>query len=378
MGVFKKIDKDGQIVYGIDYYAYGRRYRQLVGPRKGLADAALAKAKVEIAEDKFLDKKKVVKIKFEDFIDIYIENHCRLNHSNVKKGAETQAKWLRNFFKGKYLHEIDTMAVEQFKRKRLSTIRPVKGKRVKEARAIKPGTVNRGLAILKNIFNKAIAWEKFHGKNPVVGVKMLNEGSGRLRYLEKEEVVNLLANCEGFLKPAVIIALNTGMRFSEQFNLKWNQIDFHRNIIHLYQTTNKTKREVFMNDQVKNALVSIKKHPKSSYVFVYKNGERIRDIRKHWFKALEKANIQDFRWHDLRHTFASHLVMSGVDLMTVKELLGHKSLNMTLRYSHLSQSHKQRAVDALSRCLDVKQSLYNKNEVESDNQVIESLSKQMV
>jgi len=94
------------------------------------------------------------------------------------------------------------------------------------------------------------------------------------------------------------------------------------------------------------------RYPDGPYVFCDKNGQSYRNIRKSFFTAMRKAGIIGFRFHDLRHTFASHLVMSGVDLNTVRELLGHKSLEMTLRYSHLSPDHKRSAVDILNRQMD--------------------------
>ena len=136
------------------------------------------------------------------------------------------------------------------------------------------------------------------------------------------------------------------------FRLKWQDVDFQRNIIYLHDTKNGEKRVVPMNETVKNALISVCKHPESVYIFCYPNGEPVRDVRFAWFEALKRLGITDFRFHDLRHTAASHMVMSGVDLNTVREILGHKSLSMTLRYAHLSQSHKQRAVEALAKHLD--------------------------
>jgi len=107
-----------------------------------------------------------------------------------------------------------------------------------------------------------------------------------------------------------------------------------------------------MNEMAKTALIRTLKHPDSPYVFCNKNGSPLKDIRKSFFTALKKSGIINFHFHDLRHSFCSHLVMAGIDLNTVRELMGHKSLEMTLRYAHLSPDHKRRAVDILSKRMD--------------------------
>lgn len=107
-----------------------------------------------------------------------------------------------------------------------------------------------------------------------------------------------------------------------------------------------------MNDVVQKTVIGILKHPDSQYIFCNNDGESYGDIKKSFFTAINKSGIVNFHFHDLRHTFASQLVMSGVDLNTVRELLGHKSLEMTLRYSHLSPDHKKRAVDILGKRMD--------------------------
>ena len=183
-------------------------------------------------------------------------------------------------------------------------------------------------------------------------VQFLKEPAGRVRFLEREEIIKLLSNCSKKLRPIIVLALFTGFRRGEIFNLKWRDIDFRRNIITLLDTKNGEKREVPMNEQVKTALIRVRKHPESEYIFCGQDGKPCHDIRKSFFTLLNKSGIKDFRFHDLRHTFASHLVMSGVDLNTVRELMGHKDMTMTLRYSHLAQSHKQRAVDLLGRKMD--------------------------
>lgn len=126
-----------------------------------------------------------------------------------------------------------------------------------------------------------------------------------------------------------MIALNTGMRRGEILGLKWRDVDIKRNVLYLRNTKNGDKREVPVNEQVKTALISTRRNPKSEYIFSKKDGSAIGDIKKSFLTALRKSGIKDFHFHDLRHTFASQLVMSGIDLNTVQELLEHKTIQMT-------------------------------------------------
>jgi len=322
----------------IDYYsAPKRRKREKIGTSKALAEQTLKKREVAIAEGRFLNIRKEQRVKFEDFADQYIENHSKPNNRSWKKSESYNLKRLKQFFAGKYLSEITPFEVQKFK-----------SERQKES---SPATANRGLTLLKSIFNKATAWGKFEGKNPVKGIKFFKE-QARLRFLEKEEIVRFLENCSEHLRPIAIVALNTGMRKGEILGIKWNDIDFRRGIIHLYNTKNGEERAVPMNKAVKRTLIAVRKHPESPYVFCDEKGNRYGECRKSFFTACKNAGIINFRFHDLRHTFASQLVMAGVDLNTVRELLGHKSLEMTLRYSHLSPDHKQRAVAVLESQMD--------------------------
>ncbi|MFH1014745.1 MAG: tyrosine-type recombinase/integrase [Nitrospirota bacterium] len=321
----------------IDYYAYGKRKRKKIGPSKALAENVLRKLRVEIAENKYLDIKKEQKIKFEDFADEYLELHSKPNNKSWFKSDRHNVNNLKAHFSGRYLHEITPLLIEKYK--------------VERSKEVSPATVNRNLACLKSMFNRAIEWDKAQ-ENPVRKVKLFRENNKRLRYLEREEIVKLLANCKRNLKPIVVVALNTGMRKGEILGLKWHDVDFKRGIIYLLNTKNGEKREIPMNEQVKTALIRTRKHAGSPYIFCRHDGKPYGDIKKSFFTAMKKSDIINFRFHDLRHTFASQLVMSGIDLNTVRELLGHKSLEMTLRYSHLSPDHKKRAVDTLARRLD--------------------------
>jgi len=119
--------------------------------------------------------------------------------------------------------------------------------------------------------------------------------------------------------------------------------------VYLLDTKNSERREIAINDIVYRTLLAIIIIPDGSWVFCKKNGERYGNIRKAFEGAKKRAGIVDFKFHDLRHTFASHLVVAGVDLKTAQELLGHKSFEMTLRYAHLSPEHKKAALDILCK-----------------------------
>ncbi|MDP8296838.1 MAG: site-specific integrase [Candidatus Orphnella occulta] len=328
MGVFQR----GNIYY-IDYYASGKRVRETIGPNKKLAEKILCKRLAAVTENKHLDIRKRKKIKFSEFADQYFELHSKPNKKSWKSDI-ANIKRLKSSFASRYLYDITTVNVEKYK--------------IARADQVSPATVNRELACLKHMFNKAIEWNKTDN-NPVKKVKLFKENNKRTRYLEKEEIEKLLGNCSGYLKPIVIVALNTGMRKGEILSLKWHDIDFRHSIINLYETKNSEKREVPMNEMAKTALIKVRKQPNSPYVFCRANGEIIKDIRKTFFTTLKKSGIVNFRFHDLRHTFASQLVMCGIDLNTVRELMGHKTLDMTLRYSHLSPDHKKHAVDILGK-----------------------------
>ncbi|MCX5657196.1 MAG: tyrosine-type recombinase/integrase, partial [Candidatus Omnitrophica bacterium] len=224
--VFKR-----QGLWHIDFRANGRRIRESTNStNKKFAETVLAKRLVEATEGKFLDMKKKEKIKFEDFVQEYLEVHAR-NKRSYESDLDN-VKVLKRFFGGKYLHEITHFMVEKFK--------------VERAKEVSGATVNRNLACLKCMFNKAIEWDKFDGKNPAKGIKFFRE-EPRVRFLELEEIEKLLANCSERLKPIIIVALHAGMRKGEILNLKWHDVDFKRDIIHIYQTKSGKMREIRMN-----------------------------------------------------------------------------------------------------------------------------------
>jgi len=234
---------------------------------------------------------------------------------------------LNKIFGNRYLFEITSKDIEDFKAQRL-------------AKEIKAATINRGMALLRSMFNRAKAWGRLRRPNPCDGMRKLRENNARMRFLSKVEIEKLCGACEGELLAFVKFGLNTGMRRGEIVALTWRDIDIHRGQIHILDSKSGKGRILQMNETVKGILLSLRKQPDSDLIFSSY-------FRKEFDEAVTAAELEDFTFHDLRHTFASHLVMSGVDLVTVSKLLGHTSIQMTMRYSHLSPEHQARAVGVL-------------------------------
>ncbi len=209
------------------------------------------------------------------------------------------------------------------------------------------------------MFNKAVEWEMVGSETlkRIRKVKPLKDEGKRLRYLSKEECQALINACDPHVKPIVITALNTGMRRGEILGLKWEQVDLKHGFILLDKTKNGDRREIPINNTLEAIFLdkNLIRPIDIPYVFYDAiTGKPYQNVKRSFYTACKRVGIKDFHFHDLRHTFASQLVMAGVDITTVSRLLGHKSLSMTLRYSHLAPSHMVKAVDVLDTVLNGK------------------------
>jgi integrase len=216
-------------------------------------------------------------------------------------------------------------------------------------------TRNRWQATFSLIFRVGLDNEKIE-RNPAARIRKKTEGGGRVRFLSDPEEKRLRAAIDRrfaeFL-PHFLLYIHTGMRMSEQYGLRWNQVDFERRQLHLIQirTKNGDSRTIPLNAVALNALRELivgKTRLRNDPVFPsVRTGDSLQGSRGWFSTALEEAKIQEYTWHCNRHTFASRLVMAGVDLRTVEELLGHRTLQMVMRYSHLAPVHQASAVDRL-------------------------------
>jgi integrase len=330
MGIRKRGKK-----YYIDVYYKGTRIRECVGESKRLAERVYAKRKAELVENKFFDKRKVSKTKLSELVELYLE--YSKTHKRSYERDRSSTKTLLKYMGDRKLNQITPLRIEEYIKTRLNQISyRKKGK-------VSPATVNRELACLKHMFTKAIEWSLIY-QNPVKKVKSLKERNKRLRFLSAEEIEKLLNCCSGYLMPIVKMAIFSGMRKSEILNLKWKDVDFHNNLILLTDTKSGKRREIPLNRTLKEVMLSVPRHFKSDYIFCHQDGKPYSDLRKSFNTTLKKAGIEDFTFHDLRHTFASHMVMNGVDINTLKEILGHSSIAMTQRYAHLAPSFKKKAM----------------------------------
>jgi len=237
--------------------------------------------------------------------------------------------------------EITAQLIAQCDRKRATEVSRL-------GRRIAPATLNRELATLRHLLRLAEEWG-YLPKAP--RIRMGKEPEGRLRFLSEDEAVHLLEACRSsqnpFLHAIVTIALHTGMRRGEILGLAWERIDFSRAIIRIEETKSRRRREVPMNRAVYDVLSALGGQKEEGFVFRRRDGGPWGKIRTAFARACVVAKLDAFRFHDLRHTCASWLVMRGRNLKEVQELLGHREFKMTLRYAHLSPDRLRDAVASL-------------------------------
>jgi integrase len=211
--------------------------------------------------------------------------------------------------------------------------------------------VNRALALLKTLFNKAVEWGRLE-TSPAARVKKLRESNGRDRYLDRDEACRLFAAADPVvLVPVLVVALGTGMRKGEILSMKWKDLDLVRGIITITDQKNGKTDKIPASGEVVAALGAIPRRGE----FVFWNEEtktHLRDVKKIFGEAVARAEIQDFRFHDLRHTAFSWMDQEGVKITTIQKIARHASIEMTRRYIHDRPEDQREAVGKIGGILD--------------------------
>src|SRR5574341_1991298 len=222
MALFKKGD-----IWYVDYYIDGRRKREAVGTNRKMAERVLAKRKVQIAENRYLDVVRRPKVTFEQLSSQYLE-YAKVNKLSWSRDA-LSIQHLTKHFADKTLTDVSARLIEKYKNER--------------RKVVGPATVNRELACLKHMFTKAIHW-RLADSNPVKLVKLLRENNRRLRYLTEEELRRLYHECADHLKAFILMAVYTGMRRGEILKLKWDDVSIDQQVIYVRNTKNGSTREI--------------------------------------------------------------------------------------------------------------------------------------
>ena len=327
MGIYKR----GK-VYWIDFYDQNRNRVQESSQSSNKRDAEdlLTLRKSEILRGVY---KQPVKITFGEFGKRYME-HAKANKQSWLRDQQMLENLHSFFGKERPLTEITPVSIEGYK--------------VHRRAKVSGATVNRELALLKRMFNLAITWDLFLGANPVRKVKFFREFNTGLRVLSAEEEKSLLQNASPYLQDLIRFAVNTGLRVGEIFSLRWSDVDLKKGILTIFSPKTYKLREVPINAETRNVLEAWWLGKKAEFVFYNPGtGKPFVDLKAGFALACQKAGIEGVTWHKLRHTFASRLVNTGVDIVTVKELLGHSSITVTMRYAHTNFDSKRAAVAKL-------------------------------
>jgi site-specific recombinase XerD len=332
----------------------GKQYQRSTGTEnKKLAENILAKVKTQIVEGTWFDVDQAKQHTFDELMEKYLNEHSKVNKTlRSYMNDKIYVGHLKKVFTGLRLDRVTPQLISQYKSMRLSD-----GK--------SPQTVKHEMNCLSHAFNLAVREWNWIDYNPCLRVQKPKVNNQILRWLTDDEEKRLLNASNAYLNgqlPAIItLAIHTGMRQGEILSLKWENVDMFKRAITIMQSKTKEPKTIPLNDTGFNMLLNKGKVVSmSGYVFATQNGTQIlnTNLQREFSKVVEKAKMTDFRFHDLRHTFATRLVQSGVDLYSVAKLLGHKDIKTTQRYAH-------HHIDSLRQSVRVLDSFFAKKDTKS-------------
>ena len=328
----------------VDVMVNGRRYRKCVGPDKRLAELASKDIEVKAAKNQldFLPKDSDLQKLFQEYLTYTKTNNSPATVKRYTAIIDNFKRYLIGLPFVTKISQLNTKVFEDYKAFR-------------KGEGAKPKTINIELQTLKSMLILAVKWG-FSNVNPAKGVEFLKVAKKQeARFLTKEECEKLLAHSDIWLRPIFFTFLNTGMRKGELEHLTWDDVDFVRRKIKIRAkgswTPKTEERDIDINDKLLKVLKEQKKKAIGSLVFHDGEGNLIdpNKLRREIMRVAKEAGFPDVtKIHTLRHTFASHLIMSGVDLPSVQKLMGHTNIETTMIYSHLAQNHLTDAVNKLN------------------------------
>src|SRR4030042_1832855 len=334
MGLYKR----GK-VWWMSFVCVGKHYRKSTETEeRKLAKRIYDKIKGEIAEGKWFERLPGEEKSFREMMEKYLDEYAskRVSEKSFRGYSKKPISYL-----GAYtLSEVTPKTINEYKVKRRND-------------GVGPASINRELATMKKAFNLAIKEWEWVEKNPVARVSMEEENNKRDRWLTTEEEGKLLKDCPLWLRELVIIALNTGMRLGEIISIEWKGVDLFRKTVTVFKSKNKEPRTIPINQTVFEMLKGKAKVKsiKTNLVFYTETHTMYSktNVDRAFRIGVKKSKIDNLKFHDLRHTFATRIVQSGKDLYKVQKLLGHKSPVMTQRYAHHYPESLRDAVEVLDK-----------------------------
>ncbi|MBY0529253.1 MAG: site-specific integrase [Rhabdochlamydiaceae bacterium] len=315
-------------------------------PTRREAKEWASKMEADIRQGRYFGRSESKERTFADLVDRYMKQKDPKNPKSFEK-CVVQLLWWKEHLKKYYLCHITPSTISELKELLLKEKTP-------RGTLRSQSTANRYLAALSSVFGMAVKEWNWLKENPVSKISRYKEGKPRDRFLTKEEIENLLNICKKSKSPhlyaVTLFAICSGARRGEILSLKWKDVDFDRQTATFRDTKNGETRTIPLGSSLLNCLLAerTKRVCISEYVFPSADGKRPGDIRGAWENAIKEAGLA-ICFHTLRHTAASHLTMGGASMIEVGAILGHKTLAMIKRYSHLSVTA---AAKVLSRMND--------------------------
>ena len=348
MAYIQERTKNGKPSYTVSIRLKGHKPVFATFERKTDARNWITQTESSIREGRYFQKAEAQKHTVSDLVRRYTSDVLPHKPRSAKK-YEYHLNWWEMQI-GKYLlSDLSPALISEYRDKLLNEVTYRKTKR-------SGSSVNRFLASLSSACTTALKDWQWLEENPVLKVSKFPETRGRVRFLSDDERERLLVACRDAVNKELyfvtVLALSTGARRMELWSLKWGEVDLVKGFLFFTDTKNGDRRTVPIKGLGLELLKEKARLRRLDTDLLFpskKNPRKPMDFRTPFECALKASVIQDFCWHDLRHSAASYLVMSGIDMRTVAEILGHKSLQMTQRYSHLSPDHLSNAVEKMNR-----------------------------
>lgn len=347
--ITKRIDNTGSATYQVKIRLKGYPAQSASFPRLTDAKRWAGATEAAIREGRHFKTSEAKRHTLADLVDRYAREVLPGKKDGAHQGR--QLDWWKARLGAYALADVTTAMIAETRDK-------LAAQPTHRGPATGPATVVRYLAALSHAFAIAVREWGWVEDNPVQKVSKPREPRGRVRFLDPDERDRLLTACKASTSPdlyaAVVLALSTGARAQELLGLRWPQVDLGRRVATLHETKNGERRVLPLAGPALDLLRERSKIRRLDTDLIFPGRRKPTqpiDLRAPFETALRAAGIEDFRWHDLRHTAASYLAMNGASLAEIAEVLGHKTLSMVKRYSHLSEAHTAGVVERMTRAM---------------------------